>query len=63
MDITIHIALQLPEDEAHALAHYLTRMTLGDYRRLAASEREARTVQAACERLRTALAAVGYLPR
>lgn len=62
MDIAIHIPLQLPDDEAHALAHCLTRVTLNDYRRIAVSEREARTVQAACERLRTALAAAGYLP-
>lgn len=56
------ILLYLPNDEAHALARYLQRVRLDDYRRLSFNELEARTLYAATERLRTALAAAGYLP-
>jgi hypothetical protein len=57
------ILLQLPDDEAYALAQYLKRAGLSDYRQLAVNEEQAYTMQAAAERLRSALAFAGYAPR
>ncbi len=58
-----HLTLNLPPDEALALAQFLKRVGLDDYRRLAVDADEAYVMQAAGERLRTALADAGYAPR
>ncbi|MDO8312391.1 MAG: hypothetical protein Q7T25_10665 [Sideroxyarcus sp.] len=63
MDELTRITLDLPGDEAEALAQYLKRLGFGDLRALARNDNEAYTMQAAAERLRTALAEVGYAPR
>lgn len=57
------ITCDLPIEEATALAQYLKRAGLSDYRQLAVDEEEAYTMQAAAERLRSALALAGYAPR
>ena len=57
------IVCDLSSEEATALAQYLKRAGLSDYRQLAIDEEEAYTMQVAAERLRHALALVGYAPR
>ena len=59
--VTVRVAL--PEDEAHALAQFLKRAGVSDYRRLAADEAEAYAMRDGAERLREALAAIGIAPR
>lgn len=57
------ICCELPDDEAVALAQFLKRVSLSDFRPLAYNLEEAYAMQAAAERLRTALAAAGIAPR
>ena len=57
------LAFDLPPDEALALAQFLKRVSLDDYRRLAVEADEAYNMQAAGERIRMALADAGYAPR
>lgn len=63
MDDFTHITLNLPNDEAQALAQYLKRAGLGEFRALAVNDSEAYAMQAAAEHLRSALAEAGYAPR
>lgn len=57
------IVCDLPDDEATALAQFLKRVCLSDFRPLACDMEEAYIMQAAAERVRTALAIAGYAPR
>ena len=59
--ILIHV--DLPDDEAHALAQMLKRVGYDDYRRLAQSDQQAYAMQSAGEKVRTALAEQGLAPR
>ncbi|KQZ32552.1 hypothetical protein [Duganella sp. Root1480D1] len=63
MDRTVYLAFDLPADEALALAQFLKRVGLDDYRRLAVDPDEAWTMLEAGERVRKALADAGYAPR
>ena len=60
-DIVIHV--ELPVNQAWALAEFLKRAGYSDYRVLAASEQEAYDMRDAGEKVRTALAEQGYAPR
>jgi hypothetical protein len=57
------ITFDLPGDEAQALAQYLKRAGLSDFRALAVNDGEAYAMQAAAEHLRSALAEAGHAPR
>jgi hypothetical protein len=57
------IQLELPAEQAWALAECLKRIGYSDYRPLAANEQEARDMQNAGEILRAALAENGIAPR
>jgi hypothetical protein len=57
------IQVELPENEAWALAEFLKRAGLSDYRVLAASEDEAYAMFDAGEKMRRALAERGIEPR
>jgi hypothetical protein len=63
MEPCAQILCDLPDEEAAALAQFLKRVSLSDFRPLAYDIEEAYAMQAAAERLRTALALAGYLPR
>ena len=63
MQPLVHITVDLPPDQALALAQFLKRVGQDDYRRLAVDADEAWTMLDAGERLRTALATAGYAPR
>jgi hypothetical protein len=63
MDHLVHITLDLPPGEALALAQFLKRVGLDDYRRLAIDVDEAWIMLDAGERLRAVLATAGYAPR
>jgi hypothetical protein len=63
MEKISQILCDLPDDEAYALAQFLKRIGLSHFRALAYNDEEATTMQAAAERLRTALALAGYAPR
>ena len=57
------IEVEWADELAWAFAEFLKRAGIGDYRALAASEQEAFDMQAAAEKLRTALAEKGIAPR
>lgn len=59
----VQIAFELTETQAEALAQFVKRAGLSDYRANAASDDEAYAMQAAGESLRKALATAGYAPR
>jgi len=59
----IRLELELAPAEALALAQFLKRVGLDDYRRLAVDADEAWTMLDAGERVRAALADAGYAPR
>ncbi|WP_247313632.1 hypothetical protein [Ralstonia pseudosolanacearum] len=59
----VALALELPPDEAWALAQLVKRAGYSDFRALAADDAEAWAMQAAAERLRRALAEAGCAPR
>ena len=59
----VTVNLQLPPDQAWALAEFLKRAGFSDYRQLAASDAEAYDMQAAGEAIRRELAAAGIAPR
>lgn len=65
MEPLVHITVDLPPAQALALAlaQFLKRVGLDDYRRLAVDVDEAWAMLDAGERLRAALATVGYAPR
>ena len=57
------IYVELPDNEAWALAEFLKRVGIDDYRALAASREEAYGMQDAGEKVRAALAEQGIAPR
>lgn len=59
----VHFDFDLTPAEAVALAQFLKRVGLDDYRRLAVDADEAWTMLEAGERVRKALADAGYAPR
>ena len=59
--MTAHI--ELPENEAWALAEFLKRAGYSHYRQLAASDDEAYAMQDAAEKMRAAFAEKGVAPR
>jgi hypothetical protein len=59
----VHLDLDLTPAEALALAQFLKRVGVDDYRRLAVDRDEAWLMLDAGERVRAALAAAGYAPR
>lgn len=60
---TVTLHLELPEDQAMALAQFLKRLGYEAYRQCAIDEREAYDMLAAGDQLRRALAEQGYAPR
>lgn len=62
-DQPVRIVLQLPADRAWALAQFVKRAGLSDYRSLAQSEPEAYAMRAAGDAIGDALAAAGCAPR
>jgi len=63
MEPLVHVTVDLPPAQALALAQFLKRVGLDDYRSLAVDADEAWTMLDAGECLRAALAAAGYAPR
>ena len=63
MEAFVHLGLDLTPAEALALAQFLKRVGVDDYRRLAVDREEAWLMLDAGERVRAALAAAGYAPR
>jgi len=63
MEPLVQLTFDLPADEALALAQFLKRVGLDDYRRLAVDPDEAWAMLGAGERVRKALADAGYAPR
>jgi len=59
----MRIEVELPQDQAWALAVFLKRMGWSDYRPLAVNEPEAWEMWEAGEKLRAALAEKGIAPR
>ncbi|WP_431273642.1 DUF7706 family protein [Variovorax ureilyticus] len=63
MDTNIPIDLNLPEDEAYAMAELCKRLSWRDARDLSVDDREARTMLRACDHVRIALAKAGFSVR
>jgi len=59
----IVVTVELTDAEAWQFAQFLKRVGLSDYRSLAEGRGEAECMLRASEKIRTALAAVGYAPR
>ena len=59
----VEIHLELPAEQAWALAEFLKRAGYSDYRTLAASEQEAYAMRDAGDKIRAALTAQGCAPR
>ena len=59
----ITFTIELDGEQAWALAQLVKRIGWADCRSLAEDEEQTRLMIAACERVRAALAAVGYAPR
>jgi len=57
------LTIELPDEQAWALAQYLKRIGYADYRERSAGEEEARLMFEAGEALRAALADEGCAPR
>lgn len=62
-DLVVKVALELPEEEAMALAQFVKRAYRDVARQLAGDEQEADAIVMAWMRLRQALAEAGYAPR
>ena len=60
---TITLQVELPDDQAWALAQFVKRLGYGDCRQLAVSDEEAWQMIQATEAVRAALARAGYAPR
>lgn len=60
---TIDLDVGLSREQALALAQFLKRVGIDDYRRLAVDQEEAWLMLDACERVRDALREVGIAPR
>ena len=63
MQELVTIAVELDAEQAWALAQLVKRIGWADCRSLAEDEAQARLMIEAAERVRAALAAVGYAPR
>ncbi len=59
----VAVNVDLTDAQAYALAQFLKRVGLSDYRPLAVDHDEAYTTLAAGEAVRAALREVGYAPR
>ncbi|KQV53624.1 MULTISPECIES: hypothetical protein [unclassified Duganella] len=57
------IEVELPDDQALALAQFLKRVGYNDYRELAVDQQQAYEMVDAGEKVRAALADKGYAPR
>ena len=62
-DQPVRIVLELPADQAWAIAQFVKRAGLSDYRVLAQSEREAYAMREAGDAIGEAFAAAGCAPR
>ena len=62
-EIPVQIALELPENQALALAQFMKRVGWSEWRANAVDDSEAYVMGAACAALRDALAAAGFAPR
>ena len=63
MQELVTVAVELDAEQAWALAQLVKRIGWSDCRSLAEDEAQTRLMIAATERVRAALAAVGYAPR
>ena len=59
----VRLALELTDAEAWNLAQFLKRVGFSDFRTNAQDDDEARAMRDAADRVRVALAEVGYAPR
>jgi hypothetical protein len=59
----IRIALDLPDEESHALAQFVKRVTWSAMRECAVDDAECHQIRAAIDKLQRALADAGYAPR
>ena len=59
----IHVTLDLPDEEAQALAQFVKRVTWSAMRECAVDNDECYQIRAAIEKLRRSLAEAGYSPR
>ncbi len=59
----IRIALDLPDEEALALAQFVKRVTWSEMRACAVDEAECYQIRAAIDKLQRALADADYAPR
>lgn len=59
----VTVKFETSEEQAQALAQFLKRMGLADYRDHAIDEKEAYQMMHAGEKLRSALATAGFAPR
>ena len=59
----VRIALDLPDEEAQALAQFVKRVTWSAMRECAVDEAECYQIRAAIEKLQRALADADYAPR
>ena len=59
----IRIALDLPDEEAQALAQFVKRVTWSEMRACAVDEAECYQIRAAIDKLQRALADADYAPR
>jgi hypothetical protein len=57
------LSVEIPSDEAEALAEFLKRVGFSDFRSLAKSDEEAYLMQAGAAKVAKSLADVGYAPR
>lgn len=63
MQELVHVGVELDAEQAWALAQLVKRIGWAHCRSLAEDEAQTRLMIEAAERLRAALAAVGYAPR
>jgi len=59
----VQIALDLPDEEAQALAQFVKRVTWSEMRACAVDEAECYQIRAAIDKLQRALADADYAPR
>jgi hypothetical protein len=63
MTKTVTLTVEMNDEQAWQFAQFLKRVGFSDYRKLSASEDEARTMIEAGELVRKALEEAGYAPR
>jgi len=61
--MSVTFTVELPEEQAFALALLMKRLTFDDARQRAVNDEQAYTMIYACDAVRTGLAIVGYNPR